>query len=803
MLRPIIAIAVALCASPVSAAELPSAFGMYSSTNNAALPLVDSKLEVTVRGPIVEVVVTQRFHNRADHATEATYIFPLPPDAAVSAMWIKSGSKTIRAQIARREEALQRYEAAVRAGVTAAVLDQERPDVFTQTVAGIAPRSTVEVTLRYDALAHFYDGAWGLAIPMVVAPRYTPGVATSRPTTGTGRAPDTDRAPDASRVTPAGSPGAGGPTSVTIQFVDKAWDITSPTHELTVAGSKVTFVDPRSDHDAIIRWKAAAAAGWVEPGGFAAVVVQAPAAPPQRTTALRCMLVLDRSAAARGDADALAQPLVRHVLASVGATDSIAVHGSSTLAWARPSAIQRSLDATWSQPTGPFDLTRVLATARPNGAPIVLVTSGLVTDDRAAVAAAKKLGVPVHVIGVGPAPARGLLLQIATATGGTARFASPGDDLRALARAVVADIATPAPALTVNWGTLGASDVVPGTLPRLGAGQAIVVLARVQRAQTANARAGGELFAIDVLPAARTVAGATTTIGPLGRRWARSKLEEMLTARAPVAAVTAHALRYGLVSPHTSMVAIGTEVVVEGGTRRSVAVPVSVPAGMKWQQVKKETTVETSANTVSEQPAARDTAKKPAAPTVERPQHALDAAPADAEDEEHDDAEPSRARIDVGTAMSSEVVLTADRAVESSIGLGRRLRLTASFGAGVARAAGDSASLFAVGTRLEYGTANLLGIDGSLALVDGEAQGRILLGFARRGIARWLELGVGAGTQLGAGGVGPAGALSLRVHLPPLPRAATFLRYDAAYLVDDEDVRRGQHALTLGVEWGF
>src|SRR5205085_1359069 len=182
-----------------------------------------------------------------DRAIEATYIFPLPPDAAVSAMSITAGTKTIKAKIASRGEAQQRYEDAVRAGVVAGVLDQERPDIFTQTVAGIAPRSSVDVTIRYDALAHFYDGAWGLAIPLVVAPRYVAGTATSRPTTGTGRAPDTDRAPDASRVTPAGAPGAGGATSVTITYADKAWDITSPTHELTVTGQKAAFVDAKSD----------------------------------------------------------------------------------------------------------------------------------------------------------------------------------------------------------------------------------------------------------------------------------------------------------------------------------------------------------------------------------------------------------------------------------------------------------------------------------------------------------------------------------------------------------------------------
>src|SRR2546423_1162301 len=82
-----------------------------------------------------------------------------------------------------------------------------------------------------------------------------PGTATGRPTTGTGRAPDTDRAPDASRVTPAGGPGAGGSTEVTLHFLAKPTDVASPTHELKGGDTDYRFVDPRTDHDAIVRWK--------------------------------------------------------------------------------------------------------------------------------------------------------------------------------------------------------------------------------------------------------------------------------------------------------------------------------------------------------------------------------------------------------------------------------------------------------------------------------------------------------------------------------------------------------------------
>src|SRR3954467_13356358 len=109
------------------------------------------------------------------------------------------------------------------------------------------------------------------------------------------------------------------------------------------------------------------------------------------------------------------------------------------------------------------------------------------------------LGVPVHVIGIGPAPARGALHEIAAVTGGTVRHAVAGDDATQLARAVLGDVATPPAPLTVTWGTLGAGEVEPAVLPRLGAGQAMLVLARVQRVEAANARTRGELFAFATL----------------------------------------------------------------------------------------------------------------------------------------------------------------------------------------------------------------------------------------------------------------------------------------------------------------
>jgi Ca-activated chloride channel homolog len=810
----LVAAAVAI-AVPAHAAELPGVMGMYPTQGGPPLAMLDSTIDVRVRGPIAEATVTQTFRNGTDRATEATYIFPLPPDAAVSAMAITVGARTIRAAIETRDQAQQRYERAVAAGLGAGLLDQERPDVFTQTVSAIPARGTVTVTLRFDTLARYAGGRWELVVPLVVAPRFVPGVATGRPTTGTGRAPDTNRAPDASRVTPGGAPAAGGRTELRLELADGVADVASPTHELVAAGRGYALVDPHSDHDVVVRWRAKLpAAGWVEAaddgGGYAAVVVEAPPAA-ARNAALRVMVVLDRAATTRGDASAVQRPLVRALLGALGDRDRAAVTGSDTLDWQAPEQLLRALDERWGRPAGAFDLTKLLAQTRAGTAALVLVSDGLVADDRAAIAAAAKLGGPIHVIGIGPAPNRSLLAAIAHATGGTLRFATAGDDLAALARDVLADAASPPAPLTVTWGTLAARDVVPGELPRLGAGQAALVVARVARVQAANARVRGDVFGFVTVTPARPPLGATTSRGPLARRWARMKLDELI-ARGDAQVIAAHAREHGLVSPHTSMVAIGDEVIVEGGVKRSVAVPVSVPAGMRWQEVKRQITVDTTVSVGGER-AAGDAHPGRKKVGIADPAGAAQGAPPRDEDDDHDDhdemPEPARdspvSRTSV--AYGEPAADYADDDAELVLareGLRRALRISAALGGGLAVRGGEGGAVAALSARLELGYRALFGLEGSLWLVGGDhLQGAVLGSFALRGLGRGpvmrrLELGLGAGLRVTGEAAGPALGASLRVRLPVRPLAA-YLRYDGALLVRDAGAE-GQNAGTFGVE---
>src|SRR5437870_4210650 len=119
-------------------------------------------------------------------------------------MSMRTGERTIRGEIKRREEARRIYEAARNAGQVAALLDQERPNIFTQTLANLMPGATVEIRIEYVEPLLFRDGTFEFSFPTVVGPRFIPGAPTGH--AGTGWAPDTTRVPDASRITPPVTP---------------------------------------------------------------------------------------------------------------------------------------------------------------------------------------------------------------------------------------------------------------------------------------------------------------------------------------------------------------------------------------------------------------------------------------------------------------------------------------------------------------------------------------------------------------------------------------------------------------------
>jgi len=127
-----------------------------------------------VSGPTARTIVTQRFENPADGFVEGVYVFPLPENSAVDTLKIVAGNRVIVGEVKERQEAKIIYETAKASGQAAALLEQERPNLFTNSVANIGPHETVIVQIEYQETVKQTSGIFSLRLPLVVAPRYMP-----------------------------------------------------------------------------------------------------------------------------------------------------------------------------------------------------------------------------------------------------------------------------------------------------------------------------------------------------------------------------------------------------------------------------------------------------------------------------------------------------------------------------------------------------------------------------------------------------------------------------------------------------
>jgi len=138
-------------------------------------PLKHTDVEVEISGHFARVTLRQRFHNRYDDKIEAVYTFPMSHNGAVDRMTMTIEDRVVIGEVHERQEARRIYEAARRSGHVASLLEQERPNIFTQSVANIEPDVEVLVEISYVELIETTDGLSEFAFPMVVGPRYIPG----------------------------------------------------------------------------------------------------------------------------------------------------------------------------------------------------------------------------------------------------------------------------------------------------------------------------------------------------------------------------------------------------------------------------------------------------------------------------------------------------------------------------------------------------------------------------------------------------------------------------------------------------
>ena len=169
-------------------------------------PRLGTDIDLTVSGPTVRARVTQIFHNPTDGWVEAVYVYPLPEDGAVDTLKMVIGDRIIVGEIKERQKARAIYEQAKAAGQKATLIEQERPNIFTNSVANIGPGETVLVQIEYQEPVRQSGDVFSLRVPLVVGAALQsrsrscrPSTSRRRPGLGHGAA---DPVPDRDRIEP-------------------------------------------------------------------------------------------------------------------------------------------------------------------------------------------------------------------------------------------------------------------------------------------------------------------------------------------------------------------------------------------------------------------------------------------------------------------------------------------------------------------------------------------------------------------------------------------------------------------------
>ena len=173
-----------------------------------AAPILKTDVQIAVTGIIARATVRQEFTNPSQKKgdwLEGIYVFPLPETAAVDHLRMHVGDRIIEGQIKERGEAKKVYEKAKQEGRRTSLVEQERPNIFTTSVANIGPGERIIVEIEYQETVRYDQGTFQLRFPMVVGQRYIPGtpvIVEGQEPSGSGAMLDTDRVPDASRISP-------------------------------------------------------------------------------------------------------------------------------------------------------------------------------------------------------------------------------------------------------------------------------------------------------------------------------------------------------------------------------------------------------------------------------------------------------------------------------------------------------------------------------------------------------------------------------------------------------------------------
>jgi len=581
------------------------------------VPVVRTEVTMRITGPIARVHVRQSFVNPADRWLEGVYVFPLPESAAVDGYRMRIGERSVEGELRERAAAKQAYAAARDAGRRAALLEQERPNLFTASVANIAPRDAIVVEIEYQQLARWDAGAFALRFPMVVGPRYVPRASGSV----------SAAVPDADRITPPvlrpESLPAGyvhNPVSMRIELAAGVplGVLESPTHAIDVrehddARYSASFAAETvpADRDFELRWSPRAGNapqailfGERTADATYALLMLLPPGSERRADARlprEAIYVIDTSGSMNGASIAQAREALQLALARLESGDRFNVIEFNSRLRAlfdvpRPaSAANVATASAWVgrlQAEGGTEMAPALHAALDGREhpgvvrQVVFLTDGAVgnEDELLRLVTARLGDSRLFTVGIGSAPNSHFMTRAAALGRGTFTYIGNVAEVREKMTALFAKLDAPVlKGVEVEWP--GAEvEAWPARIPDLYAGEPVVVAARV-RGGAGMVRVRGEQNGI-AWTSEVGLAAADVQAG-VGKRWARDKIDALAdaerqagTPEAKRAEIITVALAHGLVTRYTSLVAVDrTPVRPSQMALTSAPVPTLLPDG--------------------------------------------------------------------------------------------------------------------------------------------------------------------------------------------------------------------------------
>jgi Ca-activated chloride channel homolog len=599
-------------------------------------PLKHTDVKAQVSGFLSRVTVTQDFENPFPDKIEAVYTFPLPEAAAVDDLTMLIGDRTIKGKIMRRQDAQTTYAAAKQMGQIASLLDQERPNIFTQQVANIMPGQQIRITISYVETLKYEDGSYQWIFPMVVAPLYTPEG-------GAG-----DQSNSSSRIAPPRLPEgmrAGHDVSLEIDL-DAGVPIValnSETHETEVQQKdekhavvqlKDRVTIPNKDfiltyrvagdniNDAVLTHRS-------DRGGFFTLILQ----PPQRVTSEDVMpkeivFVLDTSGSMSGFPIETAKQTMQLALDTLYSHDTfnlITFAGDTEILFPNP------------VPATPENLRmakKFLASREGNGSTEMMkaikaafdpsdsqyhirlacfMTDGQVGNEQEILAEIQKhSNARVFAMGFGDAPNRSLLDKMSAYGRGEVNYVLATSGSKDAARRFNDRIRNPLLTdLSIDWSDLPITEIYPRRIPDLFSVKPVIVSGRYAKGAKGTIRLKGKMAGQDFvreipveLPEVENDHDVLATL------WARRRIDDLMEEEIANAAdkaaqdqkreeITELGLTFKLMTQYTSFVAVDDVIFTGGDEPRRVEVPVEALPGSIVSGVTELVMVTSSATTVN------------------------------------------------------------------------------------------------------------------------------------------------------------------------------------------------------------